>query len=124
MIRTLCTAACLAVLATPAITRPWAAQHCGHLQIAVIPDNYFNPARACSKPCDNMTHFFDMIADPQDKHRLSNKFFRYIDDSNRLFYKGKKCVPFSEQEYDALGVPLPRPRPITLPAATAGTPAR
>src|SRR4051812_8437595 len=96
------TAAVALALATPVYARPWAAFYCGELQIALIPEKYFDPGRGCTgRLCDGKEHFFDMKKDPQNKRPLSDRLFR--DDGNgTLFYKGKKCRDFTEEDYDAL----------------------
>jgi hypothetical protein len=100
---TIVIAACLA-LATPASARPWAAFYCGRLQVTLTPSKYFDPNRvgveACERPCDGKAHYFDMKKDPDAKRPLSNRLFR-TNDNGDLFYKGKKCREFTEEEYNA-----------------------
>jgi hypothetical protein len=93
-------AICILALATPASARPWAAFYCGQLQVASVPAKYFNPEFGqCSTPCDNKGHFFDMKKDP-DQRRPLDRLFRVNGDGD-LFYKGKKCQEFTEDDYDA-----------------------
>jgi hypothetical protein len=111
-------AACIAAVATPALTRPWGAYHCGSLQIAYIPSKYFSPRPGvrCGEPCDWAPHFYNMKTDPEQKHPLPIKLFGWNDGP---VYKGAQCSQFTEEEYEALD----RPKPPSAPA-TADTGSR
>lgn len=116
---------CIMALATPASARPWAAFYCGKLQIAMIPGKYFDPRRKPCAPCDGKTHYFDMEKDPQSKHPLRDGLFR-ADGDGDLFYRGKKCQEFNEDDYGALDTPgmatreIPEPSP--MPTTTSKLP--
>jgi hypothetical protein len=100
--RTLLVVTALSMLsASAAEGRPWAAYHCGKLQIAMLPMKYFLPLTGCIHgACDGKTHYFDMEKDPDDKRPLSGRSFRYNDDGE-LLYKGRKCREFDDNEYEA-----------------------
>jgi hypothetical protein len=122
MIRTILLATCIVAVATPAITRPWAAFHCGTLVIAYIPSKYFTPNTdrgGCSGLCDSKYHFFNLKTDIEEKHPLPNRFFHFPHSESvaGLSYKGRECIQFEEEEYDTLKFPTPPPSA----APTAGT---
>jgi len=86
--------------ASAAQARPWAAYHCGKDKIAMLPPKYFwrtNPD--CKGLCDSKPHYFRFDAMSDDKDR-GPRVDRWIRDTERgLFYKGRKCREFADDEY-------------------------
>jgi hypothetical protein len=85
--------------------RPWAAYHCGKYKIAMLPPKYFYPnpdadGRLHCNPCDRKTHYFWYLGkDRGQGERLLDRWIR--DEGDRgLFFKGKPCREFAEEEYD------------------------
>jgi hypothetical protein len=87
---------------TPANARPWAVFHCGKdldMAVAWLPPKYFD---------DHKEHYFD-FSDGEYSRRLPNRLFRWkvyrvkVDGELRrgssLFYKGRKCEEFEDEEY-------------------------
>lgn len=95
--KSLLLAACITAIATAASARPWQAYHCGKVDLAYLPPKYFDPKRDDCGPCDGKGHFFDMKNDPDEKNPLADRHFRWT--KSDLLYKGKKCEPFTEDEY-------------------------
>ena len=64
---------------------------------SVAPEQkYFYPG-CVHGPCDSKEHYFDMEKDPDNKHPLPNRWFKNKDGD--LFYKGRKCRDFTDDEY-------------------------
>jgi hypothetical protein len=95
--KSLLLATCIAVLATPASARPWAAYYCGKIQVALIPGKYFDPTTGnCKSMCDGQTHYFDLKNDPEQEHPLTNV---RVTHTGVMFYKSKKCREFTDKDY-------------------------
>jgi hypothetical protein len=96
--------AALSVLAaSSAEARPWAAYHCGKDKIAWLPMKYFLHPDCGYALCDGKEHYFDMKKDPNNKRPLPSRWFRdFSEKGGDLFYKGKKCREFTEDDYNRL----------------------
>jgi len=82
--------------------RSWAAYHCGKYEIAELPPKYFYPnpdadGHLHCNPCDGKAHYYWYYRGGQGE-RLIDRWIREKGDD--LFFRGKLCRQFDEEEYD------------------------
>ena len=101
MKKTFLTGIAALLLATgTAHARSFADYHCGKYTIEEVFEKYFSTDRTdCDGgPCDGKEHYFVVTGDDSINHRRVDSHVRWRNDV--MFYKGRKCREFTEEEYN------------------------